>query len=225
MKILDRETNREKLLEIYTKKYGIVDMDRFSWTRVHAPRGKKIIDIGCCYGAMFRPYDWENVTNVDLNDYSHLVPNFIQCDAKNIPLEDNSFDIAVITEILEHQNTWEDSCKVISEACRLADKIILTVPNEYLWYDDAPERFKTWDEVLKEENFDMTKKAKEEAPFAKSYDKGHGHFDHIFHHHQFNAEDVENLIKSTTNRDYYIYILPNDGATDKSKGTTGAIIV
>lgn len=219
-----RETDREKLLELYKKKYCVVDTNRFAWVLLNAPKGKKIIDIGCCFGAMFRPYNWENVTNVDLNDYSHMVPNFVKANAINLPFENNSFDIAVITEILEHQNTWEDSVAVVKEACRVAKKVILSVPNEYIWMNDAEHRFKTWEECLKEEGYDMSRKAVQEAPLAKEYDKGHGHFDHIFHHHQFGAEDIEELIKCATDRDYYIYIFPNDGATEKAIGTTAAII-
>lgn len=220
----NRETNRNILLDIYRKKYSVVDMDRFKFTLYHAPMGKKIIDIGCCFGTMFRPYDWYNVTSVDLDDYSHIVPNFIRANANNLPFDDDTFDIAVITEILEHQNTDQDSAKVLSEACRVASKVILTVPNEYIWMDGAEGRFVTFKETVELANHDMASRARKEAPFAREHHIGHGNFDHIFHHHHFDAEDIENLIKSVTDRSYYIYILPNDGATEKSIGTTAAII-
>lgn len=219
---------REDVLRDYEKKYGIVDMDRFSWTRLQAPKGKKIIDMGCCYGFMFRdyPHDEDNVTSIDLDDYSHLIPNFIKGDITKTSFKDKNFDVAVITEVLEHQSTWDDSKEVLREACRIGKEVVLTVPNEYLWTDDAEDRFKDWEEVLAEEGGDMTNKSITSAPMAKERDKRHGQYDHIFHHHHFSAEDIERMIKEVTDRSYYIFILPNDGNPETGAiGTTGAIIV
>lgn len=221
-----KSIKREDVLNEYKKKYWIVDQDRFKWTQTHAPKGKKIVDLGCCYGFMFNSYDRSNVFSVDLDDYSHIVDNFTRCDIKNTPFEDRSFDVAVITEVLEHQSNWEESCAVLREACRLGNKVVLTVPNEYLWEDDAIDRFKDWEEVLKDENYDMTEKSIKSAPFALERDIGKGHYDHIFHHHHFSAEDIERMIKEVTDRDYYIHILPNDGNKEMGAiGTTGAIIL
>ena len=210
-------------LNEYKKKYGILNTDRFSWIRSHAPEGKKILDIGCCYGWTFQSYDHSNITSVDLDDYSHRVPNFVRANAQKLPFESGSFEIGVIGEILEHQSTLEDSQKVLSEALRVAETVLLTVPNEYFW-DDTTDKFKTFADELRENNNDMTDKAKFTAKFAKDI-YTEDNYEHIFHHHSFSPEGIEDLIKSVTDRDYYIFILPKDGDPSiGAAGTTAAII-
>lgn len=212
-------------LEEYSRKYSIIDYDRFRWMRENAPQGNKIVDIGCCYGAVFSGYDRSKITSVDLDDYSHLLPNFIKANAMDLPFSDNEFDISVIGEVLEHQTTINEAKKVLSEAVRVAKKTIFTVPNEYLWFGDSEkEKFKDYSEILKENNNDLEYIAKKFAPFAKSWHFNNG-LTHVNHHLHYSPKDLEDLIESVTYKDYMLFILKNDGNHSTGMvGTTAGII-
>lgn len=99
----------------------------------------KIVDIGCNIGNMFG----DKATNVDHHSLDFLrkesgnpdldIPNFIQAEAENLPLDTQSYDTAVLSEILEHV---DDPVIVLNEAQRVAKTIVFTVPNEYQWAKD-----------------------------------------------------------------------------------------
>lgn len=211
-------------LEEYKKRFSVIEHNRYHWIRMNAPMGKKIIDIGSCYGFVFCDYDRSLVTSVDLDDYSHIVQNFVRGDAKNLPFPDKDFEVAVLGEILEHQNKTDDIKKIISEACRVSrETVIITVPNEYLWGDDT-DKFKPYLEIRKEENFDVTNKARNTAKAAKDIYSADD-FDHVHHHQHFSPYDFERIIPQVTDRDFYIFIMPNDGdPLSSAKGTTGVLI-
>jgi SAM-dependent methyltransferase len=61
------------------------------------------------------------------------IQNFVQADAESLPFGDKSFDVAVLSEILEHVN---NPVVAIQEARRVAHFVIICVPNEYLWSED-----------------------------------------------------------------------------------------
>jgi len=207
-------------LEEYRKQFDTYDGDRFTFIRQTAKEGKKIIDIGCCYGFVFKDYDHTNIISVDLDDYSHIVPNFVRCSALSLPFENDSFEIGVLGEILEHQTEPE---KVLKEACRVAKKIVLTVPNEYLW-KEGTDSFHRYKDVVRENNNDMTQMALKHAPLAQDRYTEDG-YAHIFHQQHFSPYDIVGLIEKSTDRSYYIYILPNDGDTKSGAcGTTASII-
>jgi SAM-dependent methyltransferase len=208
-------------LDSYNKNFWVIDYDRYTWLRQHAPKSKKIIDIGCCYGVTFKGYDSSSVTSVDLDDYSHLVDNFVQADARDLPFPNLSFDIAVLGEVLEHQMTIEDVKKVLLEALRVAPKVLITVPNEYLW-KEGTEKFKSYEDVVKENNGDLISMAKRSAPHAKSWDP---QLTHIFHHHHFSPYELEDMVHEISDRDCYVYILPNDGDPSIGAAGTTAIII
>lgn len=211
-------------LEEYRKRYSVIEHNRYNWIRMNAPQDKKIVDIGSCYGFVFCDYDRRLVTSVDLDDYSHIIDNFVQADAKSLPFPDKSFDIAVLGEILEHQNKTRDVEDIIREACRVSREfVIITVPNEYLWADNT-DKFKPYLEIRKEEGFDVTKKAQETAKAARALHSADD-YDHIHHHQHFSPYDFERIIPRVTDRDFYIFILPNDGDVSKGMhGTTGVLI-
>jgi ubiquinone/menaquinone biosynthesis C-methylase UbiE len=101
----------------------------------------RIVDIGCSIGDMF-----ENAAiNVDIKSLDEMkaeakphhgdieIPNYIQADAARLPFKDKEFDVAVLSEILEHV---DDPVAVIREAKRVARFVIISVPNEYMWSPD-----------------------------------------------------------------------------------------
>lgn len=117
--------------------------------------GRKIVNIGC--GPRSFLFD---IVNVDINhpskwiekikrhrekkilteqtakrylEYIKNITNFIQADANNLPFKKLSFDIAILSEILEHFERPEEP---LIEAQRIAKFIIICVPNEYEWSED-----------------------------------------------------------------------------------------
>ena len=55
---------------------------------------------------------------------------FKKVDAEKLPFANKSFHVAVLAEIIEHV---KDPVKVMREACRVADRTLITTPNEYAW--------------------------------------------------------------------------------------------
>lgn len=106
---------------------------------------EKIVDIGCSLGEMFG----DKATNVDFisanerrgwitNSGMNIpdIPNFVQANAANLPFKDKEYDVAVLSEIIEHIGI-DDPVKVVNEAQRIAKTVIICVPNEQQW---SPER-------------------------------------------------------------------------------------
>lgn len=131
----------------------------------------KIIDIGCGLGTTFgnKAVNLDKYPNEQLIEYVKktdpryyetflkMYPdgktmNYIQADAtKHIPFDDKYFDCAVLSEVLEHLND-EETKAILKEAGRVADFIIITVPNEYEW----PENIQFNKNVQQEENKHLT---------------------------------------------------------------------
>ena len=61
--------------------------------------------------------------------------NFKFADAHNLPFPDNSFDVAVLGDMLEHV---ENPPKVLQEGLRVCrKKMLITTPNEHEWTPEA----------------------------------------------------------------------------------------
>jgi len=103
--------------------------------------GAQVVDIGC-YDC---PITWDvpNCTWVDIDSYEKIskamerasttpIPRerFFQASADNLPFEDKQFEVALMTELLEHV---DDPIKVLKEVKRVARHALITVPNEYQW--------------------------------------------------------------------------------------------
>jgi len=85
----------------------------------------RVLDVGCgdaIYLWGGRPPDF--VTCVDLDVYPHT---HVQAAAEALPFRDDSFDTALLLEILEHV---DDVDAVLSEALRVAKRVIISYPNE-----------------------------------------------------------------------------------------------
>jgi len=93
-----------------------------------------IIDIGCDDGFMFRDVASKRTVFVDNNPklrdkFKGL--SFCLADAHKLPFKDNSFNVAVLGDVLEHV---EDTIQVLREAYRVCKKkLLITVPLEYEW--------------------------------------------------------------------------------------------
>ena len=105
------------------------------WFSLFLPPGQKIIDIGGGQGYMTIGYPTDKPVTI-LDDFSGVPPaekkpeGAIQGDAHEVPFPDNSFDIAIVGDIIEHLT---DPDKTLREAARVAKFILVSTPYEYEW--------------------------------------------------------------------------------------------
>jgi len=110
------------------------------------PANAKILDIGCGDGTISHLITKKRpditITGIDIlkRDYTHIPVQLF--DGRNIPFEDNSFDGAILIDMLHHTNHPED---IIAEAKRVSSKCIIIkdhIINGTL--DDLTLRFMDW---------------------------------------------------------------------------------
>ena len=83
---------------------------------------------------------WESL-NIDKNTN----PDYL-CSAENIPVNSESFDVAVMCEVLEHLENPEKVLDEITRVLKNHGKIVLSVP--FLWgYHADPYDFQRWTQV------------------------------------------------------------------------------
>ncbi len=129
----------------------LIQNKRLAYQR-HFSNGK-IVNIGCGEN----PAEFgEDTMHVDIDKWAHK--NFTQCDAHNLPFEDNKYDTAVLGDILEHV---KDPVQVIKEAARVSRKVVLTVFEEWR-LGDKPGRYI-------EEGLRIKKEEMREIGFADSF--------------------------------------------------------
>jgi len=107
------------------------------------PEGK-VLDIGVTsdrspdsnFFESLYPYP-SSITATGLEDASFLelkYPglSFVPADACHLPFNDGSFDFAFCSAVIEHVGSRERQQKLISEAVRVADQVMITTPN--IWF-------------------------------------------------------------------------------------------
>lgn len=161
---------------------------RFKWIKEQIDADAKIVDIGSNKGHTF--YHWpkkENVTNVDIDLYDTW--NFVRASADDLPFEDNSYDVAVLAEILEHV---PDPVKVLKEAKRVAKRLLITVPFEYIWPENLDPLMSIEDKEKKEGKTRL-EMAKEANPAKEFYmDDNLNHLWHVrFYTEETIKKDIE----------------------------------
>lgn len=100
--------------------------------------GKRVLDLGCRYGALTRAYaEGNDVTGVDVDrdalaEAAKLGVETVWADVEEpLPFDDASFDVVVAGELIEH---LRDPDRLVAEARRLlrpAGTFVGSVPNFY----------------------------------------------------------------------------------------------
>ena len=133
-------------------------------------KGGKIIDIGCGEGYLLykihEKYPQAELYGLDLSQgritktKEHVpVSNLLRGDVLSLPFPDNSFDIVVCSELLEHMDAYK---KVVDELVRISKKtIIITVPNELKLVSVMCPKCQTKHYLDEHVNFFTAKKLKE----------------------------------------------------------------
>ena len=123
-----------------------------------ACNGGRVLDIGCNTGEMFDGMDGvANFMGVDMEEFqlpSAYNLGFKIADAEELPFEDKEFHLSVLSEVIEHV---KNPVKAMSEAIRVADRVLITTPNEYNWdasnlpfHNDSHIRYYRTDTLLKD---------------------------------------------------------------------------
>jgi SAM-dependent methyltransferase len=111
---------------------------RLALVRRYVPlEGRSILDIGCGVGMYLRAFQrfTPHVYGLEVDRERALqarahAPHVLQARGEDLPFRDESFDVVVLNEVLEHV---EDDARTIQEACRVlrsgAGHLVLFVPN------------------------------------------------------------------------------------------------
>jgi len=93
----------------------------------------RVLDVGCGDAVIVwggHPPDYATCVDLDIYPHTH-----VQAAAEALPFKDNTFDTALMLEILEHVDDVEAALK---EAPRVARRVIISYPNES--YDECKAR-------------------------------------------------------------------------------------
>jgi len=93
----------------------------------------RVLDVGCGDAVIVwggHPPDYATCVDLDIYPHTH-----VQAAAEALPFKDNTFDTALMLEILEHVDDVEAALK---EALRVARRVIISYPNES--YDECKAR-------------------------------------------------------------------------------------
>lgn len=110
--------------------------------------GKKVLDVasGEGFGSEILAATAEHVTGVDIDPesvahanqrYGNDALHFVVGDAAEIPLEDNSFDVVVSFETIEHHDRHDEMISEIRRVLRPDGVLILSSPEKHM-YTDVP---------------------------------------------------------------------------------------
>jgi len=116
------KTKEEAMNGIYMLIHGILGESRYKFQIDNCEKGKSILNVGSEIDPVMLKYRFGSI-NFDINKFDNTD---IIGDARNMPFEDNSFDIVVAGDVLEHIPEHD---KAISELRRVAkEKLVVTIP-------------------------------------------------------------------------------------------------
>ena len=152
-------------------------MERFFARHEHVG---KVLDVGaqyCPYYPLFKA-KCESYTSLDIVD-TPIVD--IVCDAVDMPVEDNSFDLVLCTEVLEHAN---DPQGIVNECYRVlkpGGTLIVTVPTIFPQHGYPADNWRFMPDGLKYlmRSFSQVE-VRGEVDFPETFFSVTDHFGHVF---------------------------------------------
>lgn len=82
-------------------------------------------------------YPWPEritaVSDVPLTRFGELFPmvRCVQADGRDLPFEDDAFDIAFSNAVIEHVGGRDDQRRFVHELCRVARRVFISTPNRW----------------------------------------------------------------------------------------------
>ncbi len=114
----------------------------YSWikkrniTKELAGNPRRVLDVGCGWGrelVRFKDAVGVDVCLPFLKTAKNYTSNeLVLSDASSLPFRDNSFDLAIMSEVIEHLYSPDEAIKQIKRALREGGKIIVQTPNKLL---------------------------------------------------------------------------------------------
>ena len=114
------------------------------WVDEVLPDGGRVLDAGCAHGevaaAIARRRPDADVVGVDIADVwveearrrHNNVPNvrFERADVRDLPFDDDSFDVVICAEVIEHlpDDGWERAVRELDRVSR--DVVIISIPDD-----------------------------------------------------------------------------------------------
>lgn len=106
-----------------------------------------LIDVGCGDGGLFElvkrncDYTGLDISPIQLASFKNWLkknnignnPKLVQADATEIPFDDNTFDVALVCDVLEHVLDPVKAMKEINRVVKKDGNIIISIPNEMLF--------------------------------------------------------------------------------------------
>ena len=82
-------------------------------------------------------YPWPEritaVSDVPLTRFAELFPTVrrVQADGRDLPFEDDAFDIGFSNAVVEHVGGLDDQRRFVGELCRVARRVFISTPNRW----------------------------------------------------------------------------------------------
>ena len=112
--------------------------------QMHPARSDRILDVGVSdvigngANVLERRYpEQQNITACGLgagHEFQAAFPkiNYVRIEPNvRLPFDDGSFAIATANAVLEHVGSFENQASFVSELCRIADRVFISVPNKF----------------------------------------------------------------------------------------------
>lgn len=127
------------------KEHGNIELSKYYFLKFAFPKEVNILDIGCNYGSLIcnlHCSGYKNVYGIDVNKesiqqgkllYDKISENIMVYDGKKIPFKDESFDIILMFDVIEHIQNIQYYLK--NEVYRVLKKdgvFIFQTPNKYI---------------------------------------------------------------------------------------------
>lgn len=149
-------------ITVQQKEFGNIHSSISYFEKFDIPKNKRILDVGCSYGSLLYNMNnagYKKVYGIDINKkfinhgqkkYKIIAENLVHYDGRRIPFPDNSFDVIVSFDVLEHIPNLDSFLKKeIWRVLKPGGLFIFQTPNKYIniiwvYIDNKFNPFTTW---------------------------------------------------------------------------------
>ena len=134
-----------KKITLQKQELGNVQSSLDYFLKFNIPKNAKILDLGCNYGSLIHNLylkGYKNIYGIDVNkksiqkgkeSYKKISKKLINYDGRKIPFKDDSFDVVLMFDVIEHVSNIQDFLK--NEVYRILKEkgnFIFQTPNKII---------------------------------------------------------------------------------------------